>query len=129
MGKKTEPFEEYPKWTKARFMGFLRSAMRSAFRRWAPKYEVVERAKRDKPPRKAGRHRFEYQCSGCKKWFKRTEVEVDHIEPVGSLKEFEDLPGFAQRMFVSADKLRLLCSGCHKKVTAEQRKKRVKDES
>lgn len=124
MGKRTPDFEPYPKWTEARFFGFLRSALRSAFRRWAPKYEVVERAKRIKPKSKVGRHTFEYQCSKCKKYYKRTEVEVDHIEPVGSLKNFGDLPGFAERMFVSADKLRLLCSGCHKKVTAEQRKRK-----
>lgn len=122
MAKRTPPFSQYPAWSESRFFGFIRSALRSAFRRWAPKYEVVEDAKRDKPKSKPGRHRFEYKCSKCKRYYKRTEVEVDHIEQVGSLKSFEDLPGFAQRMFVGKEKLRLLCKGCHKKVTAEQRR-------
>lgn len=124
MGKKTPPFEPYPKWTEARFFSFLRSTMRSAFRRWGPKYEVVADARRNKPANVGGRHKFEFQCSDCKGWFKRTEVEVDHIEPVGSLKSFDDLPGFTERMFVDKTKMRLLCKGCHKVVTANSRRKK-----
>ena len=116
MTRKTPPYPEYEKWTTSRFFSFLRSTLRRAFTRWPPKYEVVERAKRN-VRRKGVRHRFEYKCDSCKKYHKRTEVEVDHIVPAGSLKSFEDLPGFAERLFVSANKMRLLCKSCHKKVT------------
>ena len=117
MGTKTPPFKEYEKWTTSRFFSFIRSSLRRSFTRWPPKYEAVERAKRLKPKGNVGRHRFEYQCSECKKYYARKEVEVDHIVPAGSLKSFDDLGGFAERLFVSADKLRLLCKSCHYKVT------------
>ena len=60
------------------------------------------------------RRKWSYQCSQCKKLFKGTEVQVDHIEPCGSLKSFDDLAGFAERLFVETDGLQVLCSKCHK---------------
>jgi hypothetical protein len=43
--------------------------------------------------------------------------EVDHIQPVGSLKCAEDLPQFVERLFCEIDNYRVLCIECHKKVT------------
>lgn len=116
MPRKTPPFPEYPSWTTSRFFSFLRAALRRAYTRWPPKYQVVEGAKRVTKKRGV-RYRYEYQCSVCSRYYPRKEVEVDHIEPAGSLKSFDDLGGFAERLFVSADKLRLLCKSCHYKVT------------
>jgi len=116
MPKKTPPYPEYEKWTTSRFFSYLRSTMRRAFTRWPPKYECIDRSKR-RIPKPTGRQRFEYQCSECKKYHARTQVEVDHIVPCGSLKSFEDLGGFAERMFVSANKLRVVCKPCHKRIT------------
>lgn len=120
-------FEEYPTWSNARFWQFIRSALRSAFMSWPPKYELIKENQRTLTPkqraRKGARHTYECKCNKCKKWFKKTEVEVDHIEPVGSLKSLEDLPGFVSRMFVGKERLRLLCKPCHRKVTEEARKR------
>lgn len=82
---------------------------------------MVEAAKRG-VRRKGVRHRFEYQCSECQSYYKRTEVEVDHIEPAGSLKSFDDIGPFVERMFVGVDKLRVLCKTCHRKITNESKK-------
>lgn len=41
--------------------------------------------------------------------------------PAGSLKEYDDLPGFVERLFTSVDKLRVLCKQCHLVVTAEEK--------
>lgn len=60
----------------------------------------------------------------CKEWFPNKETEVDHIVPAGSLRSFEDLPGFVERLFCSKDGLRLLCKTCHKGVTAQQLKEK-----
>lgn len=48
----------------------------------------------------------------------RKEVQIDHIEPAGSLKGFDDLPGFVERLFCEVDGLQVLCKdGCHNKKT------------
>lgn len=48
-------------------------------------------------------------------------MEVDHIIPAGSLKSYEDLPGFVERMFVGEDKLQVVCKSCHKAKTNDER--------
>jgi hypothetical protein len=59
------------------------------------------------------RLKFEYQCATCKAWRPGKDVEVDHIVPCGSLKSFDDLRGFTERLFCEADQLRVLCATCH----------------
>ena len=67
------------------------------------------------------RQKKEFLCAICDKWHKRSNVEVDHMVPAGSLTEFNHLPGFVERLFTSVDKLRVLCKECHKEVTAEEK--------
>lgn len=114
MGRKTPPFEGYPAWTTAKFWSFIRSGLRQKWVRWPPRYEALNAARKTV---KGKRHKYEYKCSKCRKWFKQKDVEVDHIEPAGSLSSYEDISGFVERLFVSADKLRIVCKPCHKKIT------------
>ena len=65
---------------------------------------------------------YEYKCNKCKKWFKSTEVQVDHIESAGTLTEYSHLPGFVKRLFCEADNLQVLCKPCHANKTIEDRK-------
>ena len=116
MPRKTPPFPEYPAWTTSRYWSFIRSGLRSKFNRWPPKYDVLNEARRIV---KGKRHKYEYQCARCNLWFKRTDVEVDHIKEVGSLKSSKDLKLFVERMFVGTDKLQVLCKECHKEKTTE----------
>lgn len=54
----------------------------------------------------------------------RKSVEVNHIIPVGSLRNYQDLPGFCERLFVEDPKsLEVVCKDCHLEITQEQRKK------
>ncbi|MEK0325809.1 MAG: HNH endonuclease signature motif containing protein [Nitrosopumilus sp.] len=120
MGKKTPPFPVYPTWTTAKFWSFIRSGLRAKFSRWPPKYAVYAAAKRDILVKK-GNQRFEYQCALCDRWFGMKEVEVDHIIPCGSLRNYKDLGAFVKRLFCSQEHLRLLCKPCHKTRTKEER--------
>lgn len=120
MGRKTPPFPQYKEWTTARFWSFIRSGLRAKWNRWPPKYVVLEAARKVV---RGKRHKYEYKCSQCSKWYKAKEVEVDHIEPAGRLGDFDDLPGFVERLFVGEDKLRVVCKPCHKTLTAAERKK------
>jgi len=104
-------------WTKARYFSFIRGLLRSGFTRYPVKHAVKKAASRKK---KASR-RFEYQCSMCKKWFPNSQVEVDHIEGAGSLKDYDDLPGFVSRLYCEPDNLQVLCKPCHAKKTNSER--------
>lgn len=107
-------------WTKSRYFQFIRSALRQAFSRYPVKYQVKDQAKRELKHKK-GRQKYEYQCSKCGRWFAGKEVEVDHIVPAGSLKDYDDLPGFVSRMFCEEDGLQVLCRECHKGKTLEDK--------
>lgn len=131
MPTKSSPFPEWPAWTEAKFWAFVRSGLRSKWSRWPAKYATLAEAKRNYKGSNA-RQKFEYKCAKCKKWYIQKEVSVDHIEPVGTLRSFEDLPAFCQKLFVGPDKLQVLCSTCHNKKTKEEtaeRKKNNKKES
>lgn len=103
-------------WTEAKFWGWIRSALRRASTRWPPIYQAKNAARRKFTGKKKSQ-KWEYQCSHCKRWRKGTEVQVDHIEPCGSLKSWEDIGPFCRRLFVEADGLRVLCKPCHHIVT------------
>lgn len=110
-------------WTKARFFGFLRSALRLASQKWPPRIEAKNAARRPYVgPNK--RQKWEYRCDECSLWKQGTEVEVDHIEPCGQLKEYDELPGFVRRLFCEASGFRVLCKSCHKLLTSCQQPKK-----
>jgi 5-methylcytosine-specific restriction endonuclease McrA len=111
-------------WTKSRYFGFIRSALRSAFNRYPPKFKAKKAAEKTV---KGMKHRFEYKCAQCKQWFKGVEVEVDHKVPAGSLKEYDDLGEFCRKLFCEVDDLQVLCKGCHKTKTAQERAARKQD--
>jgi 5-methylcytosine-specific restriction endonuclease McrA len=120
MGTKTPPFIHYPKWTEAKFFGFLRSALRKASQKYPPAYEALALARR---PYKGSntKQKWEYRCAECKKWFMQKEVQVDHIIPAGTLKSFNDLPTFCSRLFCGVRGYQVLCKPCHLVKSKEER--------
>lgn len=104
--------------TESQFWGFIRSGLRSKSQRWPPRFHILNKNKRTT---KGKRHRYEYQCDECKEWFKQTDIQVDHVIPCGSLRSFDDLPEFTERLFCEEEGLRLLCKGCHQIKTNEER--------
>jgi 5-methylcytosine-specific restriction endonuclease McrA len=112
------------RWTSARYFSFIRSALRRASSKYPVKFDVKLAARRNKPPEVEGRHRYEYLCAECDGYFPDKEVAVDHIEPAGSLKSYEDLPQFVETLFCEEDNLQVLCNDCHAIKTAKERKAR-----
>lgn len=107
--------------TESAFWSFIRSALRQKSRWWKPITLAKAKAKRPyKGPLK--RQKYEYQCNKCKLWFPDKHVNVDHIEPAGSLNCSQDLPGFVERLFCEVDKLQVLCSECHNLKTKLEKK-------
>ena len=108
-------------WTKARYFQFIRSALRQAFQRYPVKQKVLNDNRKNVTGK---RHKFEYICAKCEKWFDRKGVEVDHIQPCGSLNDYKDLPGFVRRLFCEPKDMQILCKECHQEKTNKERKKR-----
>jgi 5-methylcytosine-specific restriction endonuclease McrA len=128
---RTPPYPAHPEWTTSRFWSFIRGALRAKFRSWPEKYKAKAAASEAcrTGTYKTGRHAGEpkyttyYKCAVCEEHFRDKDIEVDHMIQAGSLKCKEDLAGFVDRMFCSAEHLQVVCKPCHKIKTAEERKK------
>lgn len=102
-------------WTEAQFFAYVRSSLRNAFRYWKPIQACRKRVRK-----KIGVKQYVYQCESCKEYFDK--IEVDHNPPVGSLKSYEDLAGFLERL-TAEDGYRALCKQCHHGVTQNEKNK------
>lgn len=62
------------------------------------------------------------RCERCGNWFAKSKLEVDHIDPAGSLRDWEDVGPFVQRLLgCMSHTLRLVCKPCHDVITAAER--------
>jgi len=105
--------------TEAQFWMFIRNSLRRRSIVWKPITQCREKAKRRYTgPNK--RQKYEYLCNACKKYFKGTEIHVDHVIPVGSLSHASDLPHFVETLFCEEDNLQCLCSKCHDEKTKKE---------
>lgn len=107
-------------WTTARYWSFISSGLRKMWMKYPVKQEALKAARRpfegtDK------RTRWEYRCIGCDVWFKGKDIQVDHIEPVGSLRDYEDLPRAVKNLFCELDNLQVLCKECHQSKTISEK--------
>lgn len=98
--------------TEKKLLVWLRSAMRSASRRYPPIFEALAAAKEPYVGENA-RQKFCYRCADCQKTFPAKEVAVDHIVDCGSLTSWNDIQGFMQRLFCPREGLQVLCDECH----------------
>ena len=115
MGRRVERTRNGGTWTEARYFSFIRSALRSAFQKWGPKHEAKKLAKRGYN---------QYEGAHCGEIYGNKDTEVDHIEPAGSLKTYDDLPAFVERMFCEVEGFQVLCKACHQVKTNAERKAR-----
>ena len=110
--------------TEAAYWGKVRSALRKAFAYWKPAQEAAKRAEsgiRENP--KTGRMKKVYRCAICGEEDFREEMQIDHVEQVGSLRCAEDLAGFLERLTCEdSSKYQLLHKSCHQQKTNERRK-------
>jgi len=113
-------------WTPARFRSFVVSALRTATRRWPPKYKALKEAyigrKTNKKTNKLAMH---YKCACCKKEFVAADVQVDHILPVVNTKTgFTTWEEYINNMFCEKENLQVLCKPCHSIKTQEEKLER-----
>jgi hypothetical protein len=105
-------------------MAKIRSSLRNASKFWKPALAALEAAWRPYTGTNK-RIKKEYQCKACKEWMVRAKVEINHIVACGSLKSYDDVLQFLQRLFCeSPSDYEILCKECHLKETKLQREGR-----
>lgn len=114
--------------TEKKLLVWLRSAMRSASRRYPPIYEALDAAKEPYVGPNP-RQKICYRCADCQNTYSSKQVAVDHIIDCGSLQTWEDIQGFMQRLFCTVGGLQVLCDGCHDVKTYMSKYGVTKDEA
>jgi len=111
--------------TEAEYWAFIRGILRRGATRYAVKFQVKRAARRQSMSANK-RLKYEYVCAECNEWFPDKETQVDHLVPCGSLKVYEDLPGFVERLFCEAEDMQVLCKPCHQiKTNAERAARKI----
>jgi 5-methylcytosine-specific restriction endonuclease McrA len=118
------------KWTEAAFWAFIRSGLRRMSMRWRPiVMDALIAARRKSKSKRNPRLKWQFQCAICEKWKSRKYVQVDHIEPVGSLTCAEQAGDHINRLFCEVDNLQVVCRKCHKAKTDSQAKEKRRCDS
>ena len=98
--------------TEGQFWTFIRANLRLMSCKWAPRRHILAMSRRPNQSENK-RLKWEFQCRKCLQWFPAKEIEVDHIVPVGTLRSFDDIGGYVQRLLCEVDGLVVLCKQCH----------------
>lgn len=117
-------FEQLYRW--------LKPQLRRLCRRWPPYYQVLNKARIVKYiPTKSGTgtiKRVVFECAMCYDQFKRTDVQIDHKDPIVDPALGEIKPDFntlIERMFCGEEGLQILCKACHSVKTQAERAQRT----
>ena len=123
---KGEKTRNYGTMTDYTFFNRLKNLMRNWSVQWKPGNEYLKTVRRlNQSDNK--KLQYEYPCEICDGWFRRDEVEKDHIIDVGAPMSFKELGECAERLFIEiGGGWQCLCIPCHdKKSGRSRRKKRV----
>jgi hypothetical protein len=103
--------------TESQYFSKIRAILRNGFRYYKPMMIALELASR--PSQSLNRKlKKEYQCNICKRWLKRTDIQIDHVQECGSLNSYEDIVPFIQRLTrEDPSAYQILCKRDHKTKT------------
>lgn len=54
-----------------------------------------------------------YKCALCHGTFRKSEISIDHIQPVVAVTGFAGFDEYIKRLFCPADGLQAACDTCH----------------
>lgn len=95
----------------------LRSALRLIWSRSAERRAILKAVTIDDTENGKG-----FNCPVCGRDWPIQMAEVDHEPPIGTLESWRDTVTFIDKMFFGPQ--RAICKLCHKKKTAQQRRKK-----
>lgn len=85
--------------------GWITSSLRRMSYRWPPRSAALSAARVE---------RGMYRCNTCQNIFPKSEIKLDHIEPVVSVKDgFTTWDDFINRLLCDQDGYQCLCDQCH----------------
>ncbi len=116
-------------WTKARFISFVKSALRGA--RWPCKYECIKKAYvKDGVNPKTGKKCKLHLCPQCGEMLPQSSMQADHVIDVVGPEGFVDWNTYIERLFVDSNGFTAICKDCHKRITnhAKEIRKQYKHE-
>jgi 5-methylcytosine-specific restriction endonuclease McrA len=91
---------------------WVKTRLRSASLIWPARNEAIKAARAE---------RGKYKCAECSGLFLRSQIQVDHINPVVDPKTgWTNFDDFINRLFCDVDGLRVLCRICHDSITSVQ---------
>jgi len=102
--------------------GLRQAFIRSKYRAEFLKLNRVETIQYKKCGGEMKRPTVRYRCVDCSGLFKQDEINVDHINKVGSFIDIMDIEKFFFRIFCSFSNLQILCKRCHTLKTRRERK-------
>jgi hypothetical protein len=104
-----------------KLLSVLRSCVRKVWMRHPTKLLKLELAvEQDNDPNT--RTIWKVKCERCSEYFKKNEVEIDHIDGEHSLKTFSELEDFIKSILdVSLSDLNVICKQCHQIKTYAER--------
>lgn len=108
--------------TERKFIEWLRSQLRNSFWKKHPvRLEIMKAGRKRMLNKKSGRMSYHHQCNKCKQWKPESEIEVNHIETVGTLTLDNVAEHVARLAIVDTKKLEKCCKDCHSIITYSER--------
>jgi len=107
--------------TEAGMVSWVLSYLRKMTLRWKPRFDRLNDGRMKKPLGKNGKEVWANTCEQCGKWFKLSDLAMDHIEPIGGMTKLEDAGRWLTKALVEIDGYQRLCKADHKTKTAEER--------
>lgn len=104
--------------------GALRKAQqRSEYYKAFLDSQRIVRPHYNKDGSRSKRDRVFYRCNSCQNEFSLKDIQIDHIDPIGSLKSIYEVQKFIERLYCPYDNLQIICKDCHKVKTKFERMK------
>ena len=115
------------RWSEGQYKSWIKSFMRRASMRWAPRNDAKKAARYHKKlPNAKGRLVYHSTCAHCKEIVPETTSQADHILPVILVTGWDSWDGIIERMFCEKEAFQILCTPCHKIVTQQEKEERKK---
>jgi 5-methylcytosine-specific restriction endonuclease McrA len=107
--------------TEAGMVSWVLSYLRKMTLRWKPRFDRLNDGREKRPLGTNGREVWANTCEKCKKWYKTSDLAMDHIVPIGGLKSLDEAGRWLKMALVEIDGYQRLCKKCHDKKTADER--------
>ena len=116
----SKPWEETNVWkNESQYLTWLRGQFRKIWMDYILKNEFLSDSCKPVSAEEKAMHGLHKRtktagkCVFCHHMFGKSNLQVDHIIPVGSMKTYAEAPGYLLRLLCSKENMQLTCKPCH----------------